>query len=48
MSDLISREASICDWDEGFTRKEMYEETNFCVKCFNKKCPYHIKAKTNK
>lgn len=36
---------NICDYDEGFTRREMYEETGRCLRCMvNPKCPYHIKA----
>lgn len=34
----------LCDYDEAFTRKEIYEETNFCIKCKYNSCPYHIKA----
>ena len=35
----------ICDYDEAFTRQEMYEETGHCLKCkANPKCPMHIKA----
>ena len=37
--------ARICDYDEAFTRQEMYEETGHCLKCkANPKCPMHIKA----
>lgn len=34
----------LCDWDEAFTCREMYEETNFCISCYKLDCPYHIKA----
>lgn len=35
----------ICDYDEAFTRQEMFEETRFCLRCrANPKCPMHIKA----
>ena len=35
----------MCDYDEAFTRQEMYEETGQCLKCkVNSKCPMHIKA----
>ena len=35
----------MCDYDEAFTRWEMYEETGLCLKCkANPKCPMHIKA----
>lgn len=35
----------ICDYDEGFTKQEMFEETGFCLKCkANSKCPMHIRA----
>ena len=35
----------MCDYDEAFTRREMYEETGRCLKCkANPKCPMHIKA----
>jgi hypothetical protein len=35
----------MCDYDEAFTRQEMYEETGKCLKCkVNPKCPMHIKA----
>ena len=35
----------MCDYDEAFTRQEMYEETGKCLKCeANPKCPMHIKA----
>ena len=35
----------MCDYDEAFTRLEMYEETGKCLKCkVNPKCPMHIKA----
>ena len=35
---------TLCDWDEAFTGREMFEETNFCVNCYKLDCPYHIKA----
>lgn len=35
----------ICDYDEAFTRREMYEETGHCLDCLaNPNCPMHIKA----
>lgn len=35
----------ICDYDEAFTRQEMFEETGFCLRCrANPKCPMHIRA----
>ena len=35
----------MCDYDEAFTRQELYEETEKCLKCnANPKCPMHIKA----
>lgn len=35
----------ICDYDEAFTRREMYEETGRCLDCLaNPNCPMHIKA----
>lgn len=41
-SDTLDR---ICDYDEAFTRQEMFEETGFCLRCkANPKCPMHIKA----
>ena len=34
-----------CDYDEAFTRQEMFEETGLCLRCkANPKCPMHIKA----
>ena len=35
----------MCDYDEAFTRLEMYEETGFCLKCTaNPNCPMHKRA----
>ena len=33
------------DYDEAFTRREMYEETGRCLNCkVNPDCPMHIRA----
>lgn len=35
----------MCDYDEAFTRREMYEETGQCLNCkVNPNCPMHIRA----
>ena len=35
----------MCDYDEAFTRLEMYEETGRCLNCkVNPNCPMHIRA----
>ena len=35
----------ICDYDAGFTRQEMFDETGHCLNCkANPKCPMHIRA----
>ena len=35
----------MCDYDEAFTRQEMYEETGRCLNCkVNPNCPMHIRA----
>lgn len=48
MTNSKEKISAICDYDEAFTRREMYEETNFCIKCFSTTCPYHIEAITDK
>lgn len=34
----------MCDYDEAFTRTEMYEETNLCINCKYILCPSHLLA----
>lgn len=36
--------SQICDYDEAFTRREMYDETGMCKHCKYVLCPSHLLA----
>ena len=33
-------ESMMCWYDEGFTQREIYDETNWCRKCCHEQCQY--------
>ena len=35
----------MCWYDEAFTIDEIWEETNYCIKCQHKECPNYKKAR---